>query len=87
MSLFVLVFFYSQAASKAGFVLSPAAGKKGDFQALKLGQIDITVRATGGVNLLTSLKVFLSAVLSDSKRSTSLMRLTTNFSPQFQFVI
>lgn len=50
--------FYSQAASKAGFVLSPAAGKKGDFQALKLGQIDITVRATGGVNLLTSLKVF-----------------------------
>ena len=58
MSLFVLVFFYSQAASKAGFVLSPAAGKKGDFQALKLGQIDITVRATGGVNLLTSLKVF-----------------------------
>ena len=47
MSLFVLVFFYSQAASKAGFVLSPAAGKKGDFQALKLGQIDITVRVTG----------------------------------------
>ncbi|RMX43282.1 hypothetical protein pdam_00020157 [Pocillopora damicornis] len=39
---------YSLAASKAGFVLSPAAGKKGDFQALKLGQIDITVTDEDG---------------------------------------
>jgi len=33
-----------QAASKQGFILSPVAGKKGDFQALKLGQIEIVVR-------------------------------------------
>ncbi|KAJ7333033.1 Nodal modulator [Desmophyllum pertusum] len=37
---------YSLAASKAGFILSPVADKKGDFQALKLGQIDIVENGT-----------------------------------------
>lgn len=32
-----------QTASKAGFIISPVAGKKGHFQAQKLGQIEILV--------------------------------------------
>ncbi|XP_073255709.1 BOS complex subunit NOMO3-like [Porites lutea] len=34
---------YSLTASKAGYALSPLTEKKGDFQALKLGRIDIQV--------------------------------------------
>lgn len=34
---------YFLAASKQGFILSPVPDKKGDFQALKLGQIEIVV--------------------------------------------
>lgn len=33
-----------QTASKPGYALSPLTEKKGDFQALKLGRIDIQVR-------------------------------------------
>jgi hypothetical protein len=35
--------YYLQAAHKSGFIINAIAGKKGDFQAFKLGEIRIQV--------------------------------------------